>query len=171
MVFAVSGLSPVTITVRRPMRRSRSKRSRDAGLEDVFQHHQAGDAIALADQQRRRALSGDRVHLLARAGRQRAAALLDVADDGVGGALADDPAVGQIDAAHARLGRELDEPTALLHRRRGGCAFDSVAVEIDDALALRRLVGDGRQGGQLRRPRRPRSRPAAGTASPGGCPS
>jgi len=38
-----------------------------------------------------------------------AVALLDVAQDGVGGALADAPAVGQVHAAHARLGGELDE--------------------------------------------------------------
>ena len=38
--------------------------------------------------------------------------LMHVADDGVGGPLADLPAVGQIDAAHARLGREFDEPGA-----------------------------------------------------------
>ena len=55
---------------------------------------------------------GDRVDLLLQPGGQRAALLLDVADDGVGGALADLPAVGQVDAAHARLGRELDEAGA-----------------------------------------------------------
>ena len=67
MAFAVSGLSPVTITVRRPIFRSRSNRSRMPGLRMSSSTTRPAMLVALADQQRRRPLRGDRVHLLAAA--------------------------------------------------------------------------------------------------------
>ena len=77
----------------------------DARLEDVFQHHHPGDAVALADQQRRGPLArplGDLARP-AHAG-TRSVLLLDVTEDGVGRPFADLPAVGQIDAAHPASG-------------------------------------------------------------------
>ena len=89
MALAVSGLSPVTMTVRRPMRRSRSKRSRMPGLRmsssttrpAMRLPSQTSSGVAPCD--------GDRIDLLLHAGRERAALLLDVANHGVGGPLAD----------------------------------------------------------------------------------
>ena len=119
MAFAVNGLSPVTMTVRRPMRRSRSKRSRMPGLRMSSSTTRPAMLVALADQQRRRPLRWRRASTCSVQRRQQLPLLrLDVANDGVGGPLADEPAVRQIDAAHARLGREFDE--RVRHRARAG---------------------------------------------------
>ena len=99
--------------------------------------------------------------------------LLNVADDGVGGALADAPAVGQVDAAHARLGRELDEacPVRQASSRQAAAVRGMLAIQLDDALALGRLVGDRGQGGQVAHLRGGAVAQRHETASPGGCPS
>ena len=62
MYFAVSGLSPVTITVFTPILRRRSKRSRMPGLDDVLQFDHAPDLLVLADHERRAAVLRDAAH-------------------------------------------------------------------------------------------------------------
>ena len=109
---AVSGLSPVIITVRMPMSRSSSKRSRMPLLHDVLEldhAEHAGDAVRrLGDGERRAAFGrdavGDRLHRLGHG----AAELLDPAAHGVGRALAHHRAV-DVDAAHAGLRGERHE--------------------------------------------------------------
>jgi hypothetical protein len=75
--------------------------------------------------------------------------LLDVADHGVRRAFANPPAIGQIDAAHARRRGERDEAGAVRDGAwpaGGRCATvarRSVFLkQLDDALALGRLVGE-----------------------------
>ncbi len=92
-------------------------------------------------------------------GRHGAVLLLDVAEDRVRRPLADLPAVGQVDAAHPRLGREGDEPRPRGNRgvavgrprrsvRRGAARAAELMEQLDDALALGRLVGGRGQGRQ-----------------------
>ena len=89
-----------------PAARSCVEALADALLDDVLELDHAEHARALG---RPRAASRPpraiAVDLLGEVGGQRAAALLDVARDGVGRALAELAAV-EVDAAHARLGRE-----------------------------------------------------------------
>src|SRR4030095_8513365 len=90
---------------------------------------------------RRRAGLGNGVDGAADVGVDRAALLLDVHLDRVGGALPDLAAV-QVDAAHARLRGEGDERRAELL----DVAFPYPVLflrENDDAPALGRLVGEG----------------------------
>ena len=74
MVAAVRRLSPVTMTVRMPIRRSSSNRSTMPGLDGVLQVDQPEDLAVLGDGQRRAALAGDPLGLLLQVGRRRAAA-------------------------------------------------------------------------------------------------
>ena len=121
----------------------------DARLEDVLQHHQPDDPVALGDQQRRRPLAGDRVDLLLQPRRRRcrraARTYLSTASD-----------------APLRITRPSGRSTPLIrvwavnatNRAPAGAAAAGFApgvppVQFDDALALRRLVGRARQGGQL----------------------
>ena len=76
-------------------------------LEDVFQGHHAGDAVALADQQRRGALAPPRSATVSFAVvRHRPFCRVDVANDRIRRPFADLLAVRQVDAAHPRLGGE-----------------------------------------------------------------
>ncbi len=76
MTAAVTWLSPVTITVRIPILRRLSKRSRMPVFDDVFQMDDAESAVVLADDERRAALRGDPLRPPRRAVRRDLAALL-----------------------------------------------------------------------------------------------
>ena len=65
--------------------------------------------------------------------------------DCVRGSLSDPASVGNIDAAHPGLGRELDEPAA---GRGLQLQSELAARQLDDALALRRGVGERGHRGQ-----------------------
>src|SRR5207302_8123305 len=80
----------------------------DAALDDVLQLDDAENTFAISDDERRAALLGDAVHVAADRRRKSPSPFANVGFDGIGSALADAPAV-QIDAAHARLGRERNE--------------------------------------------------------------
>ena len=170
MAAAVSGLSPVIITVLMPMRRSSAKRSRMPPLTMSFE---LDDAEHRA--RRRRTTSGVAPSFATRStiGAHLAAARVPpsaphVGLDRVGRALADLAPV-QVDAAHPRLRGERHEAwrPSLLDVALAEAVL--LLGQHDDAAALRRLVGER---GELRRvgqlPLRPRPAPG-GTASPGGC--
>ena len=114
IAFAVSGLSPVIMTVRMPIVRSSANRSRDAVLHHVLEVDDPQDLRGAVDllghDQRRAAGAGDRVDDLAELGRHVAAVVPDPVAHRVRGALADlRPAVRQVHTAHPGLRRELDE--------------------------------------------------------------
>ena len=180
---AVSGLSPVIITVRMPILRKRRKALADAALDDVLQMDDAEQAAVLGDRERRAARLGDplgdRLQLAHRrvlhhrdrdvAARHRssARAAIDIGQHRIDRALADRGAL-DIDAADPRLRRERDEMRV---ERRHVAAADAVFLlgEDDDRAAFRRLVG---QRGELRRIGEVAlvdAAAAAGTRSPGGC--
>ena len=89
MAAAVSGLSPVIMTVLMPMRRSSPKRSLDAALDDVLQLDDAEHPRAVAHHQRRAAAARDVLHARQHRLGKAVAERLDVPADGVRGALAD----------------------------------------------------------------------------------
>ena len=70
MAAAVRRLSPVTITVRMPMRRSAAKRSRMPGLTMSFSSMAPSRRPSLATASGVRALAGDAVHRLRERRRQ-----------------------------------------------------------------------------------------------------
>ena len=111
---AVSGLSPVIITVRMPIARSSSKRVRMPSLTTSLRwitpsaRHTPVRVVELGDAERGAAVAGDAVGDRVERLRNRSARLEDPALDGVGGALADAPPV-VVDTAHPRLGGERDE--------------------------------------------------------------
>ena len=95
MVAAVSGLSPVIITVRRPILPQPLEALANAGLQDVFEHDDAGDLLSFGDQQaasRPSTATSSTMLLRASAGRWPPL-FLHVANDRVRRALADLPAV------------------------------------------------------------------------------
>ena len=157
IALAVSGLSPVTITTRRPIWRSRANRSLDARLEDVFELDHADDPVVLGDGQRRGAAGGDGVDGRLVAIGERAALVEDVLRDGVGRALADAGAAGQVEAAHAGLRGELDE-------RR---PFRRLAVDGRLLAGRGRGCSCPRASGRRSRPARPAGRRAARRAAEG----
>ena len=151
MACAVSGLSPVIITVRMPIVRSWSKRWRMPSLTMSLRWMTPRTSVPVGDDERGAAGDGDALRRARRARRRDRAALLDdPALHRVGGALADRLAPVDVEAAHAGLGGERDE------RGVADVALAQVEPllgEHDDRAALGRLVG---QAGQLGR-----GRPAA----------
>ena len=145
---AVSGLSPVIMTVRIPAARSWAKRSLDAVLDDVLELDHPEHPRALGDHERRRAAARDPVDVLGQIGRERAAAVLDVAPYRVGRALAVLETV-QIDAAHARLGGEGDE-VRIVAREVAAAQAVLLLREHDDRASLGRLVGERAELRRLR---------------------
>ena len=81
----------------------------DIGLEDVLQHHDAGDLLASATTSGVAPLAATLSHQAVELRRDGAVLALDKLDDRVRRALADSTPVGQVDAAHARLRGERDE--------------------------------------------------------------
>ena len=92
MAAAVTGLSPVIITVRRPMRRRSAKRSFTPGLDHVLQVDDADQRAVLGHRQRRAAGAGDAVDGGGELGRHAGRRQADGLQDRVDRALA--PAVG-----------------------------------------------------------------------------
>ena len=137
---AVTRLSPVIITVRMPIRRSSSKRSRMPPLTMSFRWMTPSTKLSCATTSgvppARAILS---TSSSSRAG-IRAALLLDPPLDRVGRALAELLAV-EVDAAHPGRRRERDERRLVL---RELAAADVVLLlrEHDDRAALGRLVGE-----------------------------
>ena len=112
MAAAVSGLSPVIMTVGCPWRRRSSKRSLDALLDDVLEVDHAerprrGVAALLGDDERGAAAVGDPLDHVRRARRRCAAVVADPVRDRAGRALAErgSAAVGQVHAATSGSGR------------------------------------------------------------------
>ena len=165
IALAVSGLSPVTMTVRRPISRSRSNRSRMPGLRMSSSFTTPTMPAVLGDDQSGcAAAGGDRVDLrLESAGHGPSPCCRRTCADGVGRPLADRAAVGQVDAAHPRLGGERST-TALRRaapsRRPSRCVARS-------RMLLPSGVSSATLEASAARPRRaPRRRPAGRTASP-----
>ncbi len=138
ILAAVSGLSPVTMTVRIPIARSRLKRSRMPSLTTSLRYttpstwESRATASGVPPSRATRSIS------VRSSGRRLAALVRDPAQDRVAGALAQPRAV-VVDAAHAGLRRERDE---LGMRGRHLVLADAVALgEHDDRAAFRRLVG------------------------------
>src|SRR5262249_50995867 len=84
----------------------------DAALDDVLQFDHAERLAVLGDDERRRALPGDRLGRAAHVGRQAATQVTEQFFDGVDRALAD-AAVVDVDAAHPRVRRERHEAYAI----------------------------------------------------------
>ena len=146
---AVSGLSPVIITVRMPIARSSSKRSRMPFLDDVLEVDDAERAAVLGDDERRAAAARDAVDERRQLAASVAASLADPAPDRVRGALADRAAV-EVDAAHPRLGGERDERRAARARARAARSAPSRARRSSGPRASRRR---GWRAGPRRRAR------------------
>ena len=156
---AVSGLSPVIITVRMPIARSSVEALAHALLDDVLE----------VDRRRARAPSSattsgvpprrrSRSTIVARARPARAAVLCDPAPDRVGRALADRAAV-EVDAAHPRLRRERDERRRRRARARGARTAPWRARRSSGPRASRRRGWRAAR----RRPARCSSTPGSGT--------
>src|ERR1700760_985380 len=152
MALAVSGLSPVIMTVRMPMARISPDPPGEARLAHAFRYDAPPGrppAGGLPGPHRRSpAAPGDAVPGLPQLGRQRPAVVPDPLADRAGGALPDLTAVGQVDPAHPGLGRGRHElgPGQLTL-----VALAQLEVPLGqdhDRPALRRLVG---QAGQLGR--------------------
>ena len=139
MTAAVTGLSPVIMIERMPMRRSSTNRSSMPPLTMSFRCTAPSAQLSLATSSGvppdlRDALYGD-----LELGRHPAAARLDEGPDRVGSALANLVAV-QVYAAHTRCGAEGDELRLDLGQRP---LPDPVLLgEDDDRAALRGLVGE-----------------------------
>ena len=152
MARAVSGLSPVIITVRMPIRRISSNRSRMPSLTTSLrlitpERAGRGTVDGLGDDQRRAAGGGDGVDDAADLVGGVPAVVAHPLHHRGGGTLADLPAAVEVDAAHPGLrgerhevrGRELArEPLAQPVRGLG---------EHHDGAALRGLVGEAGQLG------------------------
>ena len=146
MALAVSGLSPVIITVRMPIWRSSAKRSTSPSLTMSFRWttprmRAVPSAVFCATTSGVPPLteiastrwSSSAVH----AGRDRAA-LLDPGDDRRAGALADDRPVGQVETRHPGLRGERHDLAG-----RGRIEADAaVGRERHDRRALGRRVGE-----------------------------
>ena len=150
MLAAVSGLSPVTMTVRRPIFRSRSKRSRMPGLRMSSSTTTPDDAVALARPAAASRPCAATASTCSCDPRRHRAALL--------------PGRSAITASGAplRMRRPSGRSTPLIRvwavnatnsASRGSDARSTgrfvrrglLAVQLDDALALGRLVGDARR--------------------------
>ena len=173
MALAVSGLSPVIMTVRMPIVRISANRSAMPSLTMSLRWMTPSARAAAVD----RSATTSGVPPTAEmpstippsSSRRGAAVVADPLGHRRGGALAHLPAVGQVDAAHPGLRGELDELRAL--QLALGALAQAVLVlgQHDDGAALRGVVG---HAGQLRRARRvpPRTRRSpAGTRWPAGC--
>ena len=141
ILAAVSRLSPVTMTVRMPIRRSRSKRSAmpslTTSLSSMTPSTCASRATASGVEPSRATRSSSACER-----RRRLAALVgDPAQDRVARALAQARAV-EVDAAHAGLRGEGDELRVL--RLELVLAQPVLLGEHDDRAALGRLVGQRR---------------------------
>ena len=134
---AVSGLSPVIMTVRMPMRRSWSNRSTSAVLDDVLELDDAHRDVVLRDGERRSARPRDALDRLVELGWQVPPG---PAADRVHGALADLAAV-EVHAAHPRLRGERDELGVGLHEVALAQA-EALLREHDDRATLGGLVGE-----------------------------
>ena len=164
---AVTRLSPVIITVRMPIRRSSSKRSRMPPLTMSFRWMTPRTKLSWATTSGvppARAILSTSSSSRAR---HLAALLLDPALDRVGGALAVLVAV-EVDAAHARGRRERDEGRVELARARGREArtAPSRARRSSGPRASRRRA---RRAGPPRPARRRARRRPGRTRRPGGC--
>ena len=127
-----------------PIRRSSSKRSLHAALDDVLQVDDAEHEVVLRDDERRAAGAGDRCRRSSSSSAGDAAALLlDEALDRVGGALAE-LLPFDVDAAHPRRRREGDERRLVLAELALAQA-EPLLREHDDRAALGRLVGERRE--------------------------
>ena len=150
------------MTVRMPILRSSSKRSRMPPLTTSFRWMTPSTKLSCATTSGVPPARRDLVDLLVEPRRHLAALLLDEALDRVGRALPELPAV-HVDAAHPRRRGEGDEGRLVLAEL---AAAQAVALlrEHDDRAPLGRLV---RERGELRRPRRARARstPSTGTNS------
>ncbi len=147
MALAVSGLSPVIITVRMPMARSWSKRSRMPLLTTSLSWMTPSTRVpstTASGVPPATAMPSAMTVSSAGAGEPSS---IDVAADGVDRALADGAAVGQVDAAHAGLGGEGDQ----LGRRVESPTGEAVLLlgENDDRAAFRGLVGEAREQGRV----------------------
>ena len=166
---AVSGLSPVIITVRMPIRRSSAKRSRMPPLTMSLRWMTPSSLPSLAtasgvppapailaaiDSSSRTTLGA--VALALQSAMTASTAPLRI------------EAPSTVDAAHAGLRREGNEPGM---QRRHLAAADAVLLlgQHDDRAALRRLVATARRAARRRPARARRRRAPAGTRSPGGC--
>ena len=139
ILAAVSRLSPVTMTVRMPIARSRSKRSRMPSLTTSLSSMTPSTCASRATASGVEPWRAMRSSSAASSGGAWPPSSLDPAQDRVAGALAQAAAV-DVDAAHARLGGERDE----LALQRGDVVLaDAVLLgEHDDRAALGRLVGE-----------------------------
>ena len=151
MARAVRSLSPVIITVRMPIRRSSSKRSRMPSLTTSLSSMTPSTRAAVvrprpaaaACRRRRRSRRRPRRR---RAGRGRPATRTQRGHR-AGGALAQLPAVGEVDAAHPRLRGERHEVARRAGRVRSRSPYPRLGQD-DDAAALGGLVGQrGELGG------------------------
>ena len=159
---AVSGLSPVIITVRMPMARIWSKRSRMPPLTMSLRWMTPRARSSIGHGQRRAALARDLRQRRLELGRHLPAVLTDPGEHRVAGALADRVAV-EVDAAHARLRGELDElgvlrvdvPAAdaeLLGQHHDGAALGRLVGQRGELGGVGELLhGDSRHGEELRR--------------------
>ena len=148
MAAAVRRLSPVTMTVLMPICRSSAKRSRIPPLTMSRSSTTPSTRRAFGDHQRRRALPRRLVDDPADRRGPRAALGLDEAPDRVRRALAQAAAL-EVDAADARLGRELVKRVRET-REVAAAQLESLLGEHHDRPALRRLVGERRELGDVR---------------------
>ena len=167
---AVSGLSPVIITVRMPIARKRGEALPHAALDDVLEvDRRRAPGARSATTSGVPPAAGDALDDRLQLGGDGAPPLpVHVGDDGVGRALADLAPV-EVDARHARLRGERARTTASCRAELAPAQAVALLGEHDDRAALGRLVG---QRGQLRglgQLALARRRPPAGTRSPGGC--
>ena len=170
MAAAVTGLSPVTITVRMPMRRSSAKRSLMSGLTTSFRWMTPSRRPPSVEAERRAARAGDAVDGGAECRRLGDAAAPRRAGElqhGVDRALAQLRAA-EVDAGQARRRREGDEAapagaTPAWRARYFSCA------SVDDGAALRRLVGEAGQQRRLGRLALGHAGHGDDLASPCGC--
>jgi hypothetical protein len=118
---------------------------RDPGFHDVGQRDDPQDLAPVGDRERCRALARDAFgDVLEIRGHRRAERLGDVAGDCVHGALAQAAAVGQVDPAHPRARRELEELRAVELRLGLGPSAEPLR-EAAHGPPLRGLVERGSQ--------------------------
>ncbi len=113
----------------------------NAGLQRVGESDDAQDVAVDADGERRRSLFGHPIGDLLQVGRRRSVERLGrVANDRAHRAFADDPSVGEVDAAHAGLRREI-QAFRLIETGQGLGAARHAGR--DDGSPLRRRVEVG----------------------------
>ena len=141
MTAAVTGLSPVIITVRMPIFRSSSKRSFMPPLTMSFRWTTPSTQLSWATTRGVPPDCATPCTSVSSSAGALSAVLRDEALDRVGGTLAQAPAV-EVDAAHARRGREGDE---LVLAELLLAEPEPLLGEHDDRAALGRLVGERRE--------------------------